>query len=199
MKKIVASMLSIAVFISFASCSTVDKNDNRDDSEQTVDGASVLDKEDEDTDTEELSDYSPDFTFSTTDRDGNSYDETIFADHELTMINLFEPWCGPCVGEMGDIEALYETYSDAGFYVIGVYSDTGYEADLDEILDENGITYPILHFSNDFQQFQSGFVPTTLFVDRDGHIVTTNTGGDPTYVGSQDYASWESIILELIR
>ena len=65
--------------------------------------------------------YEPDFRFSTTDRDGEAYDESIFAGQTLTMINFWEPWCGPCVSEMPDLEKLYQTYRDKGFLILMAY------------------------------------------------------------------------------
>ena len=37
---------------------------------------------------EKIAGYEPDFRFSTTDRDGTAYDESIFAGQTLTMINF---------------------------------------------------------------------------------------------------------------
>ena len=62
----------------------------------------------------------PAITFTTTDREGNTWDETAFQGHSLTMLNFWEPWCGPCVGEMADIQKLSEDYADKGLQVLGI-------------------------------------------------------------------------------
>ena len=59
-------------------------------------------------------------TFAATDMDGNAVDESILSGKKVTMINLWAPWCGPCVGEMPDLQKLNEKYADKGFQVIGV-------------------------------------------------------------------------------
>ncbi|MBO4636666.1 MAG: TlpA family protein disulfide reductase [Clostridiales bacterium] len=141
--------------------------------------------------------FDPDFKFSTTDRDGNVYDQTVFAEHEVTMINFWEPWCGPCVGEMPELESLYEDYSDQGLLIIGVYSDMSMEDSVDDVLSSSGITYPILHYTGEFDQFQSGYVPTTIFVDRQGHVLTPSSG-DQLVVGSNSYSEWADIIEEFL-
>lgn len=187
MKKSIACIISVALLMSFVSCSVSDSD-------------SKTDRDGEETETETTAqDYNPEITFSTTDRDGNAYDESIFAEHELTMINMFEPWCGPCVGEMGAIESLYAAYSKSGFFVIGMYSDTGYEEELDQILSDNGTEYPIVHFTDDFNDYVSGYVPTTIFVDCEGHVVATSDADEGVlYIGSRTYSQWEAIITELL-
>ncbi len=153
----------------------------------------------DETETSSASDYSPDFTFNTTDRDGNAYDESIFAGYELTMVNFFEPWCGPCVSEMDDIEQLYEDYSSEGFMVIGVYSDTSMESELDAIISSTGVSYPVLHLDRDLARFQTGYYPTTFFVDGEGHIVTMDGTTDFLYIGAGNYDYWESVVTGYLR
>ena len=200
MKRLIASVLAVCLVISTASCSAGNPRErNGSSSSSDGDSFSKIDEVVEESSADvELSDFDPDFTFTTTDRNGVTYDESIFAEHELTMINIFEPWCGPCVGEMGDLEDLYEDYSPSGFLIIGMYSDTSMEADLDDTLESLGITYPILHYTNELDQFQSGFVPTTLFVNREGHVVTTVSGAGSTYVGAMTYTEWAEIIETLL-
>ena len=129
--------------------------------------------------------------FSATDREGNTWDESVFAAHRLTMLNFWEPWCGPCVGEMADLQKLQDTYADRGFLILGIYSTEGVESDVDEVLAYTGVTYPILHYTDAFDRFQSGYVPTTVFVDGDGHVI----GGDSAlYVGSNSFEGWAAIV-----
>ena len=136
--------------------------------------------------------FDPDVTFTTTDREGNSVDETIFAGASLTILNFWEPWCGPCVQEMPELEKLYEDYREKGLQIVGVYSTTGMEADVDEVLDYAGTTYPILHYADAFDTFQTGYVPTTVFINGQGQVV-----GD-TVIGSKSYGQWEILVQDLM-
>ena len=54
--------------------------------------------------------HSDSFAFSTTAIDGSTVDESLFEGKKLIMINLWEPWCGPCVQEMPALEKLYQEY-----------------------------------------------------------------------------------------
>ena len=127
--------------------------------------------------------------FSTTDRDGKAWDQSIFADYDLVMINFFEPWCGPCVGEMPELERLYQDYKDRGVLLIGVYST---EDGVEDVLAQTGVSYPILKYCPDFDRFQTGYVPTTVFVNSAGELV------GETQIGSNDYAGWAALLDSLL-
>ena len=210
MKRFISVMLCISMLAAFASCnasSTKEKEDENERIEEEEETDNEDEEEDEDETTSETSSEMSEFVpvtgdsvvFSTTDRDGTEFDNSIFADYELTMINFWEPWCGPCVGEMPDLEELYENYADQGLLIIGVYSEEGMESDVDEILDDSGITYPILRYTSEFDIYQSGYVPTTILVDRNGNIIDTGIVDyqdvDSTLiVGAHSYSEWERLV-----
>ena len=144
----------------------------------------------EETGTQELpTGFEPAFRFSTTALDGTSVDESVLAGHTLTMINFFEPWCPPCIAELPDLEKLYETYAPEGFQILGVFST---EEGTAEVVSDAALSYPVLRYVPEFDQFQTGYVPTTIFVDGSGRIV------GETKIGSNSYAGWEAIIKGLM-
>ena len=126
------------------------------------------------------------------DRDGNTYDESVFSGHKITILNFWEPWCGPCVREMPDFQKLFEAYSGKGLNIIGVYSTPGMEDDVDSVLRTAGVTFTILHYTDVFDAFQTGYVPTTILVDGNGQVV------GETIIGSQSYERWEAVISEYL-
>ena len=127
--------------------------------------------------------------FSTTALDGTAVDESILAGHTLTMINFFEPWCPPCVAELPELERLYETYAPEGFQILGVFST---EEGVEAVVQTAGLSYPVLRYVPVFDQFQTGYVPTTVFVNERGELV------GETQIGSKDYAGWEALVKELL-
>lgn len=224
-KKIISAALCTAMVLGIASCSSTDETKkHRDDDRETevskLEGGDVITEtteivvtETESSETQETTErptasapvttfetdgnFDPDFTFSTTDRVGNEWNESVFANAEVTMINFWEPWCSPCVNEMPDLEKLYENYQDQGFQIIGVYSETGMEYEVDQILKDCHTTYPILLYTTEFDQFQTGYVPTTIFVDSKGHVLDI-PGGDNVVIGGQSYRDWEAIVKKLL-
>lgn len=134
--------------------------------------------------------FNPDFTFSSADQYGNTWTSSLFADHTLTMLNLWANWCGPCVNEMPDLQKLSENYASKGLYIVGVMA--GGEDDPAK-LTQLGITYLNIYLTEELDAvLNSGYVPTTIFVDSKGHIV------GEMYVGSRSYSDWAKIIDEVL-
>ena len=137
--------------------------------------------------TEKPGPFDPDIRFTAVDQYGNTVSEQIFRDYVVTMINFWEPWCGPCVGEMPELEQLYQDRDD--LLIIGVYwTEDGAAA----VLNEAGVTYPVILYDKVFERYQTGYVPTTIFVDPGGHVI------GQSYIGSRSYDEWAKIITTLI-
>ena len=134
--------------------------------------------------------------FSTVDRCGETWDQSVFLSHKLTMINFWEPWCGPCVGEMADLQRLQDTYADRGLLILGVYRTPDAEEDVDAVLSYTGVTYPILHYTQEFDAFESGYVPTTIFVDGEGRVI--GEGSSALYIGSNSFEGWAAVLEDLL-
>ena len=69
------------------------------------------------------------FDFDTVDLDGNAVNTREFAaEHELTLVNFWATWCGPCVGEMPELQSLHERFSteaaETDVAILGVWLDT---------------------------------------------------------------------------
>lgn len=127
--------------------------------------------------------------FTTTAFDGSSVDESILAEASVTMVNFFEPWCPPCIAELPELQRLYENYADRGFNLVGVYST---EEGTAAVLADAGIGYPVLRYVPAFDVFQTGYVPTTVFLGASG-----NQLGE-TVIGARSYEQWEEIVKGLL-
>ena len=133
------------------------------------------------------------FDFSTEDINGNPVSASDFTDAKVIMVNFWEPWCGPCVGEMPDLEKLYETYKDQGLVILGSFSTSGADEDVKKVVEDIGITYPIIRTDRMLQQYMTAYVPTTIFVDGEGNILT-----EEPYIGAKSAAEWERIITDYL-
>lgn len=127
--------------------------------------------------------------FSTTAFDGSEVDESILSEATVTMLNFFEPWCPPCIAELPELQRLYENYADKGFNLIGVYST---EEGTAEVLEKAGLGYPVLRYVPAFDAFQTGYVPTTVFLDASGNQLGESV------IGARSYEQWEEIVKGLL-
>ena len=62
--------------------------------------------------------------FQTTDTEGNPVtSEKLFGSHEITMINIWISWCGYCIDEMEELEAINGRLGEKNCAVVGLLSD----------------------------------------------------------------------------
>ena len=136
--------------------------------------------------------FTPAFQFTTTDLEGSEVTERIFAGHSLTILNFWEPWCGPCVAEMPFLEQLSQEYAGKGVQVIGIFASKDMDDQVQAVLENTGVTYPIWRYVKEFGPLQTGYVPTTVIIDGTGAIVYGPVAG------ALNYAGWCALIEELL-
>ncbi|WP_373164420.1 TlpA family protein disulfide reductase [Agathobaculum sp. Marseille-P7918] len=121
-------------------------------------------------------------SFSATDLDGNTVDQSVLADYDLTMVNVWATFCGPCINEMPDLGELAQEYADKKVQIIGLVSDVlNTDGTISEeqvqtardIVEQTGASYLHLLPSEDLYGVlgQISAVPTTFFVDSEGKQV----------------------------
>ena len=115
-------------------------------------------------------------SFTTTDLDGNPVDSaSLFASAEITMVNVWTSWCGYCVREMPDLEALSGRLAEKGCQIVGILYDGDTESGLSdgrEISVQTGVTYRnLLPTAEIVAAFPVQGFPTTFFVDSEGCVV----------------------------
>ena len=122
--------------------------------------------------------------FEGKDLDGNTVkSDELFSANAVTVVNFWFTTCSPCVGELGDLDALNKELSGKGGALIGINAFTldGNEAaisDAKDVLTQSGATYQNVYFDSGSEagKFVENIYayPTTYVVNRSGRIV-----GDP--------------------
>ena len=135
--------------------------------------------------------FAPAISFTTTDLAGVEFNEKILAG-KLTVLNFWEPWCGPCVAEMPFLEQLSQEYAHKGVQVIGIFASKDMDDQVQAVLENTGVTYPIWRYVKEFGSLQTGYVPTTVIIDGTGAIVYGPVAG------ALNYAGWCALIEELL-
>lgn len=146
--------------------------------------------------------------FTTEDLDGNEVTQEVFADADLTVINIWGTFCGPCINEMPELGELAEEYTAKSVKFIGLVGDAyDSEGNIDrdivaaaqEIVEQTGASYQHLLPQNELLynvMSQISAFPTTVFVDSEGKQV------DYAYLGAADKDTWAQRIdaaLELVK
>ena len=120
-------------------------------------------------------------SFEGKDLDGNEVkSDELFSANAVTVVNFWFTTCSPCVGELGDLDALNKELADKGGALIGVNAftldgDEAAIAEAKEVLAKKGATYQNVYFdsSSPAGAFTANIFafPTTYVVDRNGNIV----------------------------
>lgn len=190
MKRAITLFLTLVMVLSLAACGNKPENDSVSASDDT---SRSQPPETDKTEFEPV----PLGDFSAQDFDGNTVTKDIFADHDLTMVNLWTTTCGYCIEEMPVLNDLRKEFQDKGvrFNIISVCMDIGSTEEINdanlkkakEIIEKAGVEYPNLIPDsvllegrlNGIQTF-----PESFFVDSEGNVVS-----EP-YVGAMPKNHW---------
>lgn len=144
-------------------------------------------------------------SFQTQDIYGGEFNQDIFQDYSLTLVNVWWTFCGPCLDEMPSLGELQKQYASKGVNIVGIVVDVQDE-DMNVMEDQRelakeiaagtGADYTHLLISEEMidsvlNQFDA--IPASFFVDSDGNIVSE------FYIGSRAKEDWVTIIEENIK
>ncbi len=140
-------------------------------------------------------------SMNTVDLEGNEVDTSLFSQYKMTMVNVWNTGCNPCIREIPVLDQLNKDLEAENISIKGMIyegtaglSDSGRE-DVDAILSEAGATYQNLLISEDMYLTptlrQLTAFPTTYFVNPEGEIIATT-------VGARDYDHWMDTIQQAL-
>ena len=116
------------------------------------------------------------FGFTAQDLYDNTVTEADLGKKELFFVHYWATWCGPCVNEMPDLSRVVMKYADrVGFIaLLDDYSTSRASAIL--ITESSGVDFIMVDarskaFRDLLQLVQSGYIPTTVLIDREGNVV----------------------------
>ena len=133
--------------------------------------------------------------FTTTDLYGNTVTQEIFAQSDLTVVNVWATYCGPCINEMPYLGELAEEYDSSKVQIVGIPTDVYNQEYLDyalSLVHETGADYTHLLMSEELYNWgltEIQYVPTTFFVNSEGEILDS-------VVGSMSKEDWKALIDE---
>jgi peroxiredoxin len=91
----------------------------------------------------------------------------------VTVLNLWQTTCGPCIKEMPTLEQLHKTLAPKGLNVIAVSTDLPKDSALIRQFGERlHLTFPLLHDRSGGMEklYEIEGYPTTFIIDKQGRI-----------------------------
>ena len=116
-------------------------------------------------------------SFESTDLDGNAVTDAVFADKDVTVLNVWATYCGPCKEEMPELGEWAAELPDNA-QIIGVLTDVP-EGDTDmiktarAICADTGVSYTNIVLSDSVDKMLADVeaVPTTFILDSEGKTI----------------------------
>ena len=122
-------------------------------------------------------------SFSTTDMEGNGVTQEIFADYDLTVVNVWATWCGYCVEEMPGFAELTAMLPENVNFITLCTDASDEWALTEEILRTSGANFQTLVVNDEINEYLLSQVyayPTTLFLNSEGEPVAEPIVGVPS-------------------
>ncbi len=139
-------------------------------------------------------------SFTAKDLEGNTVSQDILSGYDLTMVNVWATFCGPCIQEMPGLGELAGEYQGKGVQIIGLVSDpsvrwitrfgSGRNSQANCFQHRRGLSPPPSFRRPAWHSSQISAVPTTFFVDSEGNQVGS------AFSGSLSKEKWVGILDE---
>ncbi|MBR4749303.1 MAG: TlpA family protein disulfide reductase [Abditibacteriota bacterium] len=118
----------------------------------------------------------PDFTV--TDQKGSKVSFSSMLGKPV-IVNIWATWCGPCKMELPDFQKASLKYSDRiTFMMVNLTTGDETEQTVRKFMKDNGYTFPVYYDTEQSADgaYQVTGIPTTIFIDAEGNIVSKQIG-----------------------
>jgi peroxiredoxin len=116
-----------------------------------------------------------DYNWQLTDLEGGAVDLKDYKG-KVVFLNLWATWCPPCVGEMPEIQELYDHFKDNDQIAFLLVSNES-TAKVQSFIDKREFTFPVFTTQQRSPEvFATRSIPTTFIISKNGQIKVRETG-----------------------
>jgi peroxiredoxin len=113
------------------------------------------------------------------------------------LLSFWATWCKPCLEEMAEYNKIYEQFSDSGFVMFAISTDTEKSiAKVKPYIKSKDYKFPVLLDTNSeaARKYYAQQMPYSVLIDKNGNIVYSHLG----YMKG-DEQKMESLIKDLLE
>ena len=111
-----------------------------------------------------------------TDIEGNEFKLSDYRG-KWVVLNYWATWCPPCLEEIPELVLFHESHKDTDAVVIGIDMEMLHPGILEQFVDDNFVTYPIVPMVENMPSFDNvDNFPTSYLIDPDGIAVVKHVG-----------------------
>jgi peroxiredoxin len=101
---------------------------------------------------------------------------------KVVLVDFWATWCGPCVGELPNVQAAYEKHHAAGFEIVGISLDSD-KAKLEKFIESKKMPWQQYFDGKGWENKLAGkygvnSIPATYLLDGEGKIIAKNLRGE---------------------
>ncbi|UCF31768.1 MAG: TlpA family protein disulfide reductase [bacterium] len=123
----------------------------------------------------------PDFTLKSLD--GTEITLSDYFGKKVVMLEFWATWCNICKKEIPNLVKNYNDFKDRGFVILGITLQSGEDAEIQEVVNEHGIPYPILIDDKLTVATKvyglAGPIPLKVIIGADGVVKYSHVGDYP--------------------
>ena len=161
--------------------------------ERTEQGAPSSGNIAEVTTVERRQDKAPNFSWK--DASGKTVDFDSYRG-DVTLVNFWATWCGPCLKELPDLIALQKELGPRNVKILGISTDRGSDVieEVHTFVKNRGITYQVVISSSELEEAFGTIraIPASFLIDKNGTITQK-------IIGIRNREFFSSAILALLK
>ena len=115
---------------------------------------------------------------------------------DVTLVNFWATWCGPCKRELPDLIALQKELGPRNVKILGISTDRGSDVigEVHAFVKNQGITYQVVISSSELEEAFGNIraIPASFLIDKNGTIIQK-------IIGMRNKEFFSSAILALLK